>query len=101
MAEQGFGSTNNSNNANNSSPPAAIARHFSDTETLAYVSMRGATGHGHFPRDEALEPLARVIYEPRTIEAVQAEVDRAISEISVSGVRWRVVAVLWVKMRTR
>lgn len=41
----------------------AATRHFGDSELLAYVSMRGTTGHGHHPRgDEALEPLARVLY---------------------------------------
>ncbi|KAK1782927.1 hypothetical protein QBC45DRAFT_475036 [Copromyces sp. CBS 386.78] len=69
-AEAGEGST---------SRPAET-RHFSDTEMLAYVEMRGITGHGHYPHDEALEPLARVMYEPTTIEGVQAEVNRAIQE---------------------
>lgn len=62
---------------------------------MAYVTMRGITGHGHYPRDEALEPLVRLMYEPSatetepepaqemtTIEAVQEEVDKAIEEMS-------------------
>ncbi|KAK3350490.1 hypothetical protein B0H65DRAFT_536838 [Neurospora tetraspora] len=32
---------------------------------MAYVSMRGITGYGHYPRDDALEPLVKVMYEPR------------------------------------
>lgn len=32
--------------------------------------MRGITGHGHYHRDEALEPLARVMYEPRPLAGV-------------------------------
>ncbi|EGO56691.1 hypothetical protein NEUTE1DRAFT_123175 [Neurospora tetrasperma FGSC 2508] len=70
-------------------------RHFSDAEMMAYVTIRGITGHGHYPRDEALEPLVRLMYEPRasetepestqettTIEAVQEEVNKAIQEMS-------------------
>lgn len=62
---------------------------------MAYVTMRGITGHGHYPRDEALEPLVRLMYEPTatetepesaqkttTIEAVQEEVNKAIKEMS-------------------
>lgn len=76
-----------------SSSQPSETRHFSDSEMLAYVTMRGITGHGHYPRDEALEPLVRVMYEPRatepepepvqetTIEAVQEAVDRAIQEM--------------------
>ncbi|ESA43581.1 hypothetical protein NCU16550 [Neurospora crassa OR74A] len=75
-------------------------RHFSDAEMMAYVTMRGITGHGHYPRDEALEPLVRLMYEPRatetepepaqettTIEAVQEEVNKAIQEMSSEPAR--------------
>ncbi|KAK3490605.1 uncharacterized protein B0T23DRAFT_360114 [Neurospora hispaniola] len=75
-------------------------RHFSDSEMMAYVTMRGITGHGHYPRDEALEPLVRLMYEPRvsetepepaqettTIEAVQEEVNKAIQEMSSEPVQ--------------
>ncbi|KAK3397416.1 hypothetical protein B0T20DRAFT_441313 [Sordaria brevicollis] len=51
-------------------PQPGATRQFSDTEVLAYVSMRGVTSRGHSQGDEALEPLARVMYEPRPLRGV-------------------------------